>query len=148
MKKHVLIYLIALILPVIAIQSCHTYVFDNVGEKIQGTWTMMPVEPGNNIQFVFTSDSVHVFENEVPATLINTDGKPLNAAGYTIEQNLTNHYLVIDPFKIEDFGLMSSMLVRTEKWLVITLTKEELYLQSIGKEGLKGEYQLHFFRNE
>jgi hypothetical protein len=137
--------ILLLLMPLMFI-GCHTYLWQNVGNEIQGTWTLMPVEPGNTVQFTFEKGKLRVARNGFPITFEDENGNVVDEIGYSVENKLNNQYVYIDKYLMPGFGYQSHMFNKTFRWLVITVKDDELFLESLGEEGLKGEFQLHFFR--
>lgn len=132
----------------ILISSCHTHVFQNVKDSIQGKWTLQPIEPGSKINFFFDNGKLIITINDQPFQFIDENGATSTEIGYKVENNITNHHVIIDKADIVNYpvGWQRAMFTLTKKWLVIKSNDTELYLESIGENGLVGAYQLHFFR--
>lgn len=138
--------IVLLLLP-LTLVSCHTYVWQNVSSQMEGTWTLMPVTAGNTIQFTFKGGKMSVTQNGIPVTFEDENGTTtVNQIDYSVKNELTNQFVYIDQYVMPGFGYKSSMFTRTIRWLVVTVKDDELFLESFGEEGLKGEFQLHFFR--
>ena len=143
----------ALLLPLISIallslSACHTAVWQDVEGNVEGTWTLMPVDTGLQIQFQFSNGLLTITDNGIPLEF-HPEGQGANTSTtieYDVIKQANNHYIHTPRLVIKNFGWRSYMFMNTERWLVITSKEKELYLESIGYEGLKGTFQLHFFR--
>jgi hypothetical protein len=130
------------------LQSCHTYVFQGVDSQIQGTWTLMPVEPGNTIQYNFDNGKLSITLNGVPLQFEDDKGNVSTDVNYRVENNLTNHSVVIDKVLIPNYPVswQRNMFGRTRKWTVITSKSTNFFLMSEEENGLRGQYQLQLFK--
>jgi hypothetical protein len=146
--KSLLKFLTLSIISVLTLQSCHTYVFQGVDSQIQGTWTLMPVEPGNTIQYKFSNGKLSITLNSVPLQFKDDKGNLATEINYRVENNLTNHSVVIDKVFILNYPVswQQNMFGRTRKWTVITSKSTNLFLMSEEENGLRGQYQLQLFK--
>ncbi len=143
-----------LILPILLafawiVQSCHTYVFENVKGKMLGRWTLLPASAGNLIEFeFFENDSLTVYYNGAVKQLKLQDGTLVNKIGYNIQNRVSNHYVIFDKAEIPDMGTLARIFLNAKEYLIINVDKEAMALLSIGEDKkLKGEYQLEFFKS-
>lgn len=139
-KNYLLFSLFALL---IFAQSCHTNVFQNVDDQIQDSWILMPVSPNNTVEWSFSDGLLSATYNAVPVTFIGSDGTERTGIPYSIEKKVSNHYVYITPLKVKSGPQVIPMSIN--RYLVITSSDEELFLESVGEDGHKGEYQFHFF---
>lgn len=137
--------LLLLAFSLLLFSGCHTAVWQDVEGEIQGTWTLMPAEPGNILQFEFNDGTLTILQNGQPMQFEDTDAQMYATAEYRVEKQLNNHYVYIEQLLFENTRLRKTIFQTTDRWLVIRLKDGELYLSSQGEDGLKGEYQLHFF---
>jgi hypothetical protein len=146
--KSLLKFLTLSIISVLTLQSCHTYVFQGVDSQIQGTWTLMPVEPGNTVQYKFSNGKLSITLNSVPLQFKDDKGNLTTEINYRVENNLTNHSVVIDKVFILNYPVswQQNMFGRTRKWTVITSKSTNLFLMSEEENGLRGQYQLQLFK--
>lgn len=108
----------------------------------------MPVTPGSTTQFTFESGNLSVTRNSIPRLFKHIDnGSTVPQISYVVENKFNNQYLLIeDAYELPGYGYQSHMFEKTDRWLVITAKEDELFLESEGKDGLKGEFQIHLFR--
>ncbi len=133
----------------VLLSGCHTAIWQDVEGEIEGTWTLQPAEPGNITQFTFEGGALSITRNGAPVDMQDEDGTVFTSAEYRVQKQINNHYVVIEKLFFEKWGwgiIRYNIFDRVDRWLVVTLNEDELYLSSEGEDGLKGEFQLHFFR--
>jgi len=104
--------------------SCNTYIVQNISKRVQGTWIRTPLSS--------TQEEKWIFENGKTTIMINDT--IIGIYDYTIENNLNKDYITIHGFRVQS----------VERWRIIKISKNELYLISIF-EGIKGGFHRTFY---
>lgn len=120
--------------------------WQDVETDINGTWTKLPVEPGNEIQYTFDNGALTITVNGTPVEFTDDDKTVYPALSYRVDKKISNQYLIIQQLRNPSSVGRTEMFYGTNRWLVVRQKDNELYLMSEGESGLKGEYQLEFFR--
>ena len=136
---------IAFVCLATVMQSCHTSPFQNVDSQIQDEWTLMPVENGNTTVWKFDNGTLSISVNGDPVTFKKNDGTEVKALTYSVDNSVSNHYVYIDVLN-QTGTTTTSLPAHLKKYLVVKSKSDELYLESIGDTGHKGEAQFHFFK--
>ncbi len=126
--------------------GCHTYLWQDVETDINGTWTKLPVEPGKEIQYTFDNGTLTITVNGSPIEFTDDDKVVYPGLSYRVDKKISNQYLIIQQLRNPSSIGRTEMFYGTNRWLVVKQKDNELYLMSEGESGLKGEYQLEFFR--
>lgn len=132
--------------------GCHTAIWQDVNSEIEGTWTLQPAAPGNTFQFTFQGGELSFTLNGNPVPLQDLDGTvTYPSVEYRVQKQINNHYVIIDKLFFEKWGfgiIRYNVFDIVDRWLVVTVNENELYLSSEGETGLKGEFQYHFFKTQ
>ncbi len=124
--------------------ACHTTVWQNVNKDIEGVWTRMPVEPGYNEKWNFSDGQLSITVNDVPLVFLLSDSSTTTSIPYTIVNRIDNHYLYFENVKATNAPW--SLPQDIKRWLIVKLTKDQLFLSAESKTGQKGGTQREFFK--
>ena len=118
---------------IFSLGGCHTYIFQPVKKQIKGTWVVIPTTT-DIIKFRFDGSTLFI--------TLNDTGK-LDTTPYVIQNRLTKHTLstVISLPPLEGIPEISTI----EKWHIVNLNKEELYISSIDPPRI-GNAQISFIK--
>ena len=137
---------LTLLLSTLALTGCHTFAWQDVEGGINGTWTQLPAQPGNIIQYTFDNGTLSITVNGLPVNFTDEDKNQYPSLEYRVDKKADNHYVIIQKLRNPSSIGRTEMFYGTTRWLVVKQTGSELFIISEGDNGLKGEYQLEFFK--
>jgi hypothetical protein len=131
----------SILVSILVLWGCHTWVFQPVKKQIVGTWIISPVSDNVQTEWTFTDDGkLYIVKNYPvgnPDTVIACDSTLY--AGWHIENKVTKHYLYTDNW--EGFCKVGDT---NPRWLIIKLNGENLYISSENEKRIRGTWQFGF----
>ena len=122
--------------------NCNTYVWQPIEKKLEGTWKRSP-QTNMYEEWKFEKGLFYrtLVEKTEPVTRVPFEScLDEKSHLFEVENKITSHYILIPDLDIwcgsED----------NPKWLIVKLTKSEMYLTMVDDKGSKGSYQYGFIK--
>ncbi len=148
MGKHLKISCFVLLIGFL-FNQCNTYIWQPVEKQLIDTWIKSPqttdefgVITGYE-EWTFTEDGlfyrvfVQLTSPVIRDTITTCSPERANVHTYEVENKITRHFIVTENI---DYWCGSD----ESKWLVVKLTKSEMYLTSIDENKTRGSFQFGF----
>lgn len=127
-----------LLLAVLSLWACHTWIFEPVRGRLEGKWRTVPVDPAKGYEiWEFSGSTLSIYlvdtATGIPQLKWTTD--------YKVAFKFNKHILLAEvPV---DFSWATAPVV--SKWYIVNVDKKNLYLASYHKPQV-ANYQKEFIR--